>query len=137
MAPTMIDLKPGQTVKLPTKDSYCDTSTIDLDEIHVRVWCRYTRRVETLGFSVTPAGRSNRQEPNGPMVPGPFGSTWATPTVIALYPDSAPSTVINAEEGSRFELGSQVYELRDNRPMNYPGLVAVECGQCGCTADGR
>lgn len=124
--PTVV-LTRGSSVALPVRDKYDDGRlTVDCDRYSVRMYCRYTRAMQPLGLIVIPEGSAGRQEDGGPEVPGPWGTTFALASVISSSPGRGPELIIFVEEGARFYLAGQVYKIIDDRPMNYPRLVAVK-----------
>lgn len=116
----------SKPIELEARD-YCGICLItDTRHTVVRLYCRYTRRIENCELLVVPAGKEACQAQDGPMVPGPWGGVVAMSTVISAYRMIGPERVIEAQEGDRFIIGGQTYEIRDDRPMDYPRLVAVD-----------
>lgn len=125
MSFTVIMVK-GTRIELPSRDKYGDGQlTVDDGVVEIRMRCCYTRRVEKLGVLVIKEGAAGRQIQDGPKVPGPWGGSFALATVISDCPDKPPVLRILAVEGGVLVIGGQAYEIVDDRPSDYPRLVAV------------
>lgn len=99
-------------------------TTVLHDGDRLEVYSKYAGRVMYLGVGFVPAGKSGRKVFRGPLVPGPWAFTFATPVVISRFP-TAPHPSIPAAIGDLFYVDGCVYRLTDDDPYDYPSLTPV------------
>lgn len=97
--------------------------------VELRMYAKYTRRVERFSIFYQGPGGACRTEQHGPMIQGPHGSLSAQATVIANSP-VAQARYLDVEEGDVLVLNGQRMVIVDDRPRtDYPRLVTeLEAG---------
>ena len=99
----------------------------------IRTHSRYIGRVVRLGLLyVGPAGQCRRVY-EGPILPGPYVGTYALSWSIDNHGGTgadmarleAAGLEFEAKPGDRFRIGGLLFELRDDRPYDYPTMVPV------------
>ena len=122
----LVEMAAPARVHLPGVDKYGDGRiTVEDKQVRLSMWCRYTHRVESLGVLVIPEGSNGRQVHEGPLVPGPWGGTFALASVISDRPGKEPTLTVNLTEGSILVINGEPYAVRDDRPHHYPRLEFV------------
>lgn len=104
-----------------------DDNHSSTEHLVLRMRCRHNGDTKFAIMVVGPDG-AGRQRDGGPVVPGPWGALIPLPTVLSARPRSRPIEIAVAD-GDRFQISSllgTVFEIRDDRPMHYPRLVAVD-----------
>jgi hypothetical protein len=66
-----------------------------------------------------------RREHGGPMVPGPYASGTALPTVISAHP-MAQTPYIDVQVGDFFIIGGLIWQLREDRRLSDPRFVLID-----------
>ena len=82
----------------------------------------------------TPGGGLSVREYQGPALPGPYATTYAMATMIDTRGTQAREMRENEDaglefdvvEGERLEMDGRLWEIRDDRWLNYPTLYPVE-----------
>lgn len=66
-----------------------------------------------------------RREYKGPLVEGEYAYLVPQATVIAAHPLPRPTTVIEIKDGDFLLIQGRVFQLRDDRMLDYPQLVRL------------
>lgn len=99
----------------------------------LRMHCKHSGHVSRLMVSYTPADGLSRREFQGPILPGPYASTFPLASVIDNFggtaKESADMTAAEMEyevtEGDEFLMDGIRWVIRDDVWLHYPRLYPV------------
>lgn len=74
----------------------------------------------------TPADGLSRRATGGPVLPGPYAVTYALPVMISDPPLPFDGPEILVEDGDVLEMDGTLWQIRDDKWLDYPHLYPVE-----------